>query len=138
MAGTAEEAIKTWGRSVCFDVVVSETELSGMDGHEFARYMAVLCPGPGLSSSAVSIWSAKSVRNGRDVRRLRSHSIRRKLSGVLLDCLPAAPKTRIKEISDQVEEFSKVPIRLANLSASMFQMGNGPEKNESILDKQRS
>lgn len=52
---------------------------------------------------------------------------------MLLDYLPAAPKTRIKEISDQVEEFSKVPIRLANLSASMFQMGNGPEKMKLFL-----
>jgi CheY-like chemotaxis protein len=44
MARTAEEALETWGPSMCFDVVVSETQLSGMDGHEFARHMAVRCP----------------------------------------------------------------------------------------------
>jgi DNA-binding NtrC family response regulator len=44
MARTAEEAIEACGASQCFDVVVTETLLDGMDGHELARRMTDRCP----------------------------------------------------------------------------------------------
>src|SRR5689334_9689698 len=44
-ARTAEEAIKRSGPSMSFDLILCETMLPGMDGHEFARHIAVRSPG---------------------------------------------------------------------------------------------
>ena len=45
-ARTAEEAIQIWGPgpSTNFDAVVCETQLPGMDGHQFAREIARRSP----------------------------------------------------------------------------------------------
>jgi len=41
LARTAEEAISLWAPSINFDAIVCETVLPGMDGHAFARHMAL-------------------------------------------------------------------------------------------------
>ena len=43
-ARTAEEAFQIWGPSTNFDAVVCETQLPGMDGHQFAREIARRSP----------------------------------------------------------------------------------------------
>lgn len=43
-ARSVEEVIETWGKSLRFDAVISETVLPGMDGCVLARHLAGVCP----------------------------------------------------------------------------------------------
>jgi len=86
-ARTAEEAIGTWGPSMSFDAVISETNLSGMDGHEFARQMAVRCPGSRMIFVSASDTGCEACPHARQCPSIRKpfdpSEVVRTVSGIL-------------------------------------------------------